>query len=263
VLNSRPSDFGAIAPPETSTNPGQLLYIALSFGSSLAINVWLFFRISGGLFNPCVTLGLFLIDELPWKRAAVIFVAQMVAGMVSAVVVDKLFPSPLGVTTTLRASTSSAQGVFIEAFLTFELVFTIFMLAVEKHKATFLAPIGIGLALFIAELAGVYYTGGSLNPARSFGPAVAGRNFPQEHWIYWVGPTLGTLVAVGFYVFVKKLDYEGVNPGQDRDPDETVVTIHNAAGDGDGGGQQAGSDLVVDMEPVEGLSPVVRRALQG
>jgi len=100
-------------------------------------------------------------------------------------------------------------------------------------QATFLAPIGIGLALFIAELAGVYYTGGSLNPARSFGPAVAGRNFPQDHWIYWVGPTLGTLVAVGFYIFVKKLDYEGVNPGQDRDPDETVVTIHNAAGDGD------------------------------
>ena len=48
-----------------------------------------------------------------------------------------------------------------------------------------------------------------------------------------MGPTLGTLVAVGFYIFVKKLDYEGVNPGQDRDPDETVVTIHNAAGDGD------------------------------
>ncbi|KAF8243091.1 aquaporin-like protein [Wilcoxina mikolae CBS 423.85] len=261
VPNSRPSDIGAIAPPETGSNPAQLLYIALCFGSSLAINVWLFYRISGGLFNPCVTLGLFLIDGLPWKRASVIFVAQMVAAMVSAVVVDKLFPSPLAVTTTLGAGTNMAQGVFIEAFLTFELVFTIFMLAVEKHKATFLAPIGIGLALFIAELAGVYYTGGSLNPARSFGPAVASRDFPREHWIYWVGPTMGTLAAVGFYVFVKKLDYEDVNPGQDRDPDETVVTIHNAA-DGTSE-QQATSDLVVQMEPAEGLSPVVRRALQG
>lgn len=46
-------------------------------------------------------------------------------------------------------------------FLTAELVFTIFMLAAEKHKGTFLAPIGIGLALFIAELAGVFYTGGT------------------------------------------------------------------------------------------------------
>jgi aquaporin related protein len=69
-------------------------------------------------------------------------------------------------------------------FMTAELVFVVFMLAAEKHKATFLAPIGIGLALFIAELAGVYYTGGSLNPARSFGPAVVAHSFEPYHWIY-------------------------------------------------------------------------------
>ena len=51
--------------------------------------------------------------------------------------------------------------VVIEMFLTFELILTIFMLAAEKHKGTFLAPVGIGLALFVAELAGVYYTGGT------------------------------------------------------------------------------------------------------
>jgi aquaporin related protein len=58
------------------------------------------------------------------------------------------------------------------------------MLANEKHKATFMAPIGIGLALFIAEMVGVYYTGGSLNPARSFGPCVVSGVWDQEHWIY-------------------------------------------------------------------------------
>ena len=58
-------------------------------------------------------------------------------------------------------------------FLTAELVFTILMLAAEKSKDTFIAPVGIGMALFVAELAGVYYTGASLNPARSFGPCVA------------------------------------------------------------------------------------------
>jgi len=58
------------------------------------------------------------------------------------------------------------------------------MLAKEKHRATFIAPVGIGLALFIAELAGVYYTGGSLNPARSFGPCVVTGEFDSEHWIY-------------------------------------------------------------------------------
>lgn len=91
------------------------------------------------------------------------------------------------------------------------------MLAAEKHKSTFLAPIGIGLALFIAELAGVYYTGGSLNPARSFGPAVVTRSFPSEHWIYWVGPLLGAIIAAGFYWFIKTFEYQTANPGQDFD----------------------------------------------
>ncbi|KAI7140960.1 hypothetical protein KC352_g29485 [Hortaea werneckii] len=89
------------------------------------------------------------------------------------------------------------------------------MLAAEKHKGTFLAPIGIGLALFIAELAGVFFTGGSLNPARSFGPCVVLHSFPGYHWLYWVGPILGALLAVAFYRLVKILEYETANPRQD------------------------------------------------
>lgn len=74
-------------------------------------------------------------------------------------------------------------------FLTAELVFTIFMLAAEKHTANFIAPIGIGLALFVAQLFGTYYTGSSLNPARSFGPDVVVGKFAGYHWIYWVSST--------------------------------------------------------------------------
>lgn len=80
--------------------------------------------------------------------------------------------------------TTCSNDAQIEAILTAELVFTIYMLANEKHKATFMAPVGIGLALFIAELIGVYYTGGSLNPARSFGPCVISGIWDEEHWIY-------------------------------------------------------------------------------
>lgn len=69
-------------------------------------------------------------------------------------------------------------------FLTAQLVFVVFMLAVEKHRSTFLAPVGIGLTLFVGEIVGVYYTGGSLNPARSFGPNVVMGSFPNYHWIY-------------------------------------------------------------------------------
>src|ERR1700761_7706265 len=56
---------------------------------------------------------------------------------------------------------------------------------------------------------------GSLNPARSFGPCVVLHSFPGYHWIYWLGPALGSLIAVGFYRFVKMLEYETANPGQD------------------------------------------------
>jgi len=62
---------------------------------------------------------------------------------------------------------------------------------------------------------GVYYTGASLNPARSFGPAAASRTFETYHWIYWIGPFLGALLAAAYYGFVKYMNYEEANPGQD------------------------------------------------
>lgn len=96
-----------------------------------------------------------------------------------------MLPGPIVVVTTLSPGTSIAQGVFIEAFGTMLLVFVILMLAAEKHESTPVAPVGIGLALFVGELATVYYTGGALNPARAFGPSVAALDFPGYHYIYW------------------------------------------------------------------------------
>jgi aquaporin related protein len=61
----------------------------------------------------------------------------------------------------------------------------------------------------------VYFTGGSLNPARSFGPSVVARLFPGYHWIYWLGPTMGGFLAGAYYKFLKFMDYQEVNPGQD------------------------------------------------
>lgn len=92
--------------------------------------------------------------ETDITRAITIFVAQMLGGMTAAALVECMFPGKLDVTTTLGGGTSIPQGLFIEMFLTAELVFTVFMLAAEKHRATFLAPIGIGLVFFVIELVG-------------------------------------------------------------------------------------------------------------
>ncbi|XPS79707.1 hypothetical protein M3J09_011681 [Ascochyta lentis] len=219
------ANIGSNASSESNTTTGEatgfsptvLLYISVVFGFSLMVNVWIFFRISGGLFNPAVTFAMLLCRAISPIRASLLLVAQVAGSIFSSFLVSVMFPTRFNVRTTLSSGTGLARGVFIEAVLTAELVFTIFMLAKEKHKATFIAPVGIGLALFIAELVGVYYTGGSLNPARSFGPCVVTGVFDVEHWIYWVGPGLGAIIAVVFYKFIKMLEYEVANPGQDDD----------------------------------------------
>lgn len=156
-----------------------------------------------------------IVGAVPYLRGCLVIVSQILGGISAAAVVSALLPGPIAIRTSLAPGVSVAQGLFIEMFLTAQLVFTIFMLAAEKHRATFIAPVGIGLSLFIAELFGVYYTGGSVNPARSFGPCVVVHSFYSYHWIYWVGPIMGSMLASGFYMFIKALEYETVNPEQD------------------------------------------------
>ncbi|KAF3280765.1 hypothetical protein TWF970_002461 [Orbilia oligospora] len=170
---------------------------------------------------------------MPIPRALFCFLAQILGGIAAAGVAEGLFPGPLNAQTTVermsphtrwnafirrirkktnRANVldgmSNVEGMFLEMFLTAQLIITIFMLAVEvrnriigplpniygafltlfprpqKTKATFLAPLGIGAALFVGHLVGIYYTGASLNPARSFGPAVAAGQFYSDQWVY-------------------------------------------------------------------------------
>jgi MIP family channel proteins len=191
-------------------NTSNLLYISLAFGFSLTVSAWIFFRVSGGLFNPAVSLGMALVGVLTPLRACLLVVVQILGGMTAAGIVQALTPGPLNVRTTLSPGTSVSRGLFIEMFLTTWLMLAILFLAAEKHKATFIAPVGIGIALFMAEMWGVYYTGGSLNPARSFGPSVADHKFNGYDWIYWVGPALGATLASGFYLLLKWFEYETV-----------------------------------------------------
>lgn len=202
----------------TPATPGllQTMFVSYAYGFSLLVTVWAFYRISGGLFNPAVTLGLCASGQLPWIRAVYLIPAQLIACMCAGGVVKAMFPGDIAnLNTLLGPNVNIAQGLFAEMFFTAYLVFVILMLAVEKSRDTFLAPVGIGLALFVAEIPGVYFTGGSLNPARSFGCAVAAGQFPRFHWIYWIGPGLGGLLAAGYYRFTKLVHYEEANPGQD------------------------------------------------
>lgn len=188
-----------------------------------------------------VTLGLVLVGAVKPLRALMILPTQLVAAIAAAAVTDGLLPGPLSVANDLSDGTSTAQGLFLEMFLTSQLVITVYFLAVEKHRATYLAPIGIGVSAFLAHIAGTNYTGTSINPARSFGPAVI-TGFVGVHWIFWLGPFMGAILAFAVYSILKWLEYQTANPGQDSDDVEKAnraATIPNGGiSSGDKHGQR-------------------------
>ncbi|BGO90162.1 hypothetical protein NBRC10512_002555 [Rhodotorula toruloides] len=221
---THPGQDGSTA---TMPNTSNLLYIAFSFGISLTVIAWCFYRVSGGLFNPAVTLGMLLVGALSPLRAALLVVSQILGGITGSAIIQALLPGTLNVRTTLASGVSIARGLFIEIvrpnvaslpqLLTPSSADSL-LLAAEKHRGNFIAPLPIGLALLSSELVSVYWTGGSLNPARTFGPCVVLTEFSRYHWIYWLGPALGATIAAGFYRFIKFLEYETVlGPEQ---PDE-------------------------------------------
>ncbi|KAG5998519.1 hypothetical protein E4U43_002404 [Claviceps pusilla] len=222
IANNNPGDPGAVLAPYS------ILFIACSFGAALTVNVWIFYRVTGGMFNPAVTLGLMLVGAVKPTRALLILPTQVIAGICAAAVVDGLLPGPLTVANTLGSGTSIVQGLFLEMFMTAQLVLTVYFLAVEKHRGTFLAPIGIGISVFIAHIVGVDYTGTGINPARSFGPAVI-TGFVGYHWIYWLGPVMGSFLSFGLYSVFKWLEYRSANPGQDNDDIERPALASSAS----------------------------------
>ncbi|KZT07618.1 aquaporin-like protein [Laetiporus sulphureus 93-53] len=191
------------------------MYIALSMGFSLLVSVWIFYRASGGVFNPNISLALLLTGIIGPLRFVLYCIAQLVGGITAAALVLALTPGPLVSNTFLQASINEAQGVFIEMFITTALVIAVLMLAAEKHFVTPFAPVGIGLTLFACHLWAVYYTGAGMNVARAFGPAVV-TGFPySSQWVYWVGDGLGSLLGAGFYIVLKQNHYWRLNPRQD------------------------------------------------
>ncbi|KWU42129.1 aquaporin-like protein [Rhodotorula sp. JG-1b] len=190
----------------STVNTSSLLYIAFAFGMSLTATAWCMSRVSGSLYNPAVSLGLLLVGAMSPIRAAILTFMQFLGGLAAAGLVSCMTPGQLNVRTTLAEGMSITRGLFLEAACTALLMLVILLVAAEKHSSNFIAPLPIGLALFVAELASVSFTGGSLNPARSLGPDVVSLTFNGYAWIYFLGPFLGAAVAAGFYRLLKWLE---------------------------------------------------------
>lgn len=109
--DSTPEPTTSQASTTSSVNTSNLTFIALSFGFSLMVNVWVFFRISGGLFNPAISLALALVKVITPIRAALLVVAQLLGGIAAAALINVLLPGSLYVRTRLGGGISTVQGI--------------------------------------------------------------------------------------------------------------------------------------------------------
>jgi MIP family channel proteins len=183
----------------------QLLIAALANGLGLAMAVTATMGISGGVLNPAVTLGLWAGKKLPSRDVVPYIVAELVGATAAGFVLVVSFPSALGSPVkwgapALNGILSVWQGISIEALLTFVLVIAVYGTAVDQ-RAPRIGGLGIGLAVLADVLVAGNLTGAAMNPARAFGPMVAGGFYPGYWYIYAVGPILGALIAGFVYRF--------------------------------------------------------------
>ena len=177
-----------------------LVGIALAHGLALSVAVSIFAGTSGSHFNPAVTIGMLSTGRIEAPRAVMYMIAQLVGAIVAAAACNYIFPADavkddnLGIP--LPADWVPTPVLFTTEFiLTFLLVIAIFGTAVDNKAISMkLGGFAIGLTVTFDILAGGTVTGASMNPARSFGPALIHGDFSHHIW-YWIAPIAGAVAA--------------------------------------------------------------------
>jgi aquaporin Z len=186
--------------------------VALSFAFVIVALVYALGHLSGAHLNPAVTLAFWSVRRFPTSEVLSYVAAQCVgAAAASGVLRTALGPvGNLGATLpTLPASAAFA----IEFLLSFALMFVIMAVATDERVADGFAALAVGLTVGFCALMGGPLTGASMNPARSFGPAIVSGNW-TAHWIYWIAPITGMWVAARAYELLRG----AAPPGESRSP---------------------------------------------
>lgn len=202
--------------------PNALLDVAVAHGLILAIMVTATMRISGHL-NPAVTIGFLAARRIEPMMAVVYIIAQLLGAALAAYALKAIFPASVAQATRLGGQSisldlSTGQAIFAEAIATFFLTFAVFGTAVDP-KAPKVGGFAIGLVVAADILAIGPLTGASMNPARSFGPAVVS-GVLEGQMVYWVGPIIGSVIAAVLYdqLFLRRpvepVEHGAVRPKQ-------------------------------------------------
>ena len=192
---------GAIC-AQALTNSSSLLTVAVAHGLALAVMISAFGAVSGGHLNPAVTFGFYVTGRQSAQSTLAYWASQILGAVVASFAVRALFPDTVWQSVHLGAaelhpSLTAIGGLLTEFIMTFFLITAVWGTAVDERHPP-IGGFGIGLAVCMGILMGGPLTGGAMNPARAFGPALVANYWP-EHWIYWVGPLLGGGAAALFY----------------------------------------------------------------
>ena len=172
----------------------EIVAISFAFGLALLAGIWAVAHVSGAHFNPAVTLAMLVDGRTSFGDAIGYWVAQFAGATVASLVVMAA-SSREAVAGTVTGYETLSTGILMEIVLT--LVFVWVILAVTRTGGNH-APVAIALTLVSVHLAGIPFSGASVNPARSFGPAVVSGEFDQL-WVYIVFPLVGALISFAFY----------------------------------------------------------------
>jgi MIP family channel proteins len=179
-----------------------LVHAFLLFGLIVMFGV-----VSGGHFNPAVTLAAAAIKRISPIDAVIYILAQLIGGVLGAfltkaLLLDEGRASHWGTPQVSGLLSGNVAGGIVEAVGTFCLVLVILAAVFSKKSFKEWAPLAIGTTLGFIVMVGGPLTGGSFNPARWFGPALAGDALNSSWWLYIVGPIVGSLLAAAVFRFV-------------------------------------------------------------
>jgi MIP family channel proteins len=202
-----------------ATRGSNLTAIGLAHGLAIAVMASAVGHISGGHFNPAVTLGFVVTRRIEARLAATYWFSQLVAAVVAAFMLTWLLPQRQVDAVKLGApivgnGIGAGSAVVIEAVLTFFLVWVVFATAADPRGAfATIAGLAIGLTITLDIYIGGPYTGAAMNPARAFGPDLV-QNYWTNAWVWWVGPLVGGAFAALLYehLYLRPVSPEPVGP---------------------------------------------------
>ena len=193
-----------------------VLFISLGHGGAIAFMVYAFGHVSGAHINPAVTIPMIITKKIGVTDGIGYIISQLIGAVAAAGTLAVILPELGGAVNFATQggpseliNNSISSGFLVEAIMTFFLVVTIFMVAVHKKAAPGIHGFSIGGMVFLIHLVGVPLTGASVNPARTFGPALIS-GFWELHWLYWAAPIVGGIIAglLMNYIYVNKAEKE-------------------------------------------------------